>query len=254
MAARSPRTLAFGTWLAARGALGAVGIVLALLGGLGSVVAAVAIAGSPAEAQLPTVASSALAWGAGVMLAFGASLRAVHRDRDDGVVALVRARGGNVAGYVRGRVGGLVVVLALSVGGATLLAGIAATSLAHPALPVLRASAAALVYALAFAATLGPVAMAALGARTRAGGYLTLLAVLALPELLAPWTAGLLPQGWHELTSIPAALAAVRAGVVSPGTMGGAMARALAALAAVVALSLIVMAGRVRMAETEARR
>jgi hypothetical protein len=225
-----------------------VGIALAVLGAIASLVACAVVAGEQASAaaQLPTVASSAIAWSAGVMLAFGAAVRAVRRDREEGVVALVRARGASVAAYVRGRVGGLVVVLALAVGGATLVAGLGAVSVARPSLPAARASLAAMAYALAFAATLGPVAMAALGARTRAGGYFTLLAVLVVPELASPVTSALLPHGWHELTSIPAALAAVRAGVASPGTMGASMARALAGLAAVVAASLVVVAARVR--------
>ena len=223
-----------------------MGIALAVLGALASVVFAVAMSGSAAEAQVPTLASSAIAWGAGVTLAFGASLRAIRRDHDDGVVALVRARGASVAGYVRGRVGGLVLVLAMAIGGAVLVASLAAISLARPTMPALRSSAAALVYALVFAATMGPLAMAALGARTRAGGYLTLVAILVLPELLAPWTAALLPRGWHELTSIPAALAAVRAGVAFPVAMGASMARALAGLVTIVALSLLAVGARVR--------
>jgi len=143
-----------------------------------------------------------------------------------------------------------VIVLAVAVGGATLVAGVAATSVAHPAFAAMRNGAAGMVYALAFAATLGPVAMAALGARTRSGGYLTLLGVLVLPELVSRWTAALLPHGWHELTSIPAALAAVRAGVAAPATMGLPMARALAGLGAVVAVSLVVVAARVRQTDT----
>jgi len=246
MAALRPRTLALGTWLAARGAMAGVGIALAIAGALASVVAAVAVSGSSAAADLPILESSAIAWSAGVVLAFGAALRALRHDREQGVVALVRARGASDGGYLRGRVGGLVVVLAVAIGGATLVAGVAATSVAHPALTAVRTSAAAVVYALAFAATLGPVAMAALGSRTRSGGFLTLLAVLAVPELLSPWTSALLPHGWHELTSIPAALAAVRAGVAAPAVMAVPMARALAGLAAVVAASLVVIAARVR--------
>ena len=252
MAALRPRTLALGTWLAARGAVAGVGIALSLLCALGSVVAAVAVAGAGGAAvQLPLLESSVIAWGAGVMLAFGGAQQALRRDHEQGVVALVRARGAGVGAYVRGRVGGLVVVLAVALGGATLIAGVAATSVAHPVAAALRTSAAGLVYALAFAGTLGPVAMAALGARTRAGGYFTLLAVLVAPELLARWTEGLLPHGWHELTSIPAALAAVRAGVVAPAAMGVAMARALAGLAAVVAVSLVVVAARVRRMDAQ---
>jgi len=249
MAALRPRTLALGTWLAARGAMAGLGIALAIVGALASVVAAVAVSGNVAAAELPLVESSAIAWSAGVILAFGAAVRALRHDREQGVAALVRARGASVGGYVRGRVGGLVVVLAVAVGGATLVAGIAATSVAHPPLMAVRTSVAAIVYALAFAATLGPVAMATLGSRTRAGRLLTLLAVLALPELLSPWTGALLPHGWHELRSIPAALAAVRAGVVAPTAMAVPMARALAGLAAVVAVSLVVIAARVRRTE-----
>ena len=246
-----PRTLALGTWLAARGGMGGVGFALAIAGALASVIAAVALSGTGAAGQLPLVESSAIAWSAGVVLAFGAALRALRRDREQGVVALLRARGAGLGDYVRGRVGGLVVVLAVAVGGATLVAGIAATSAARPSLSAVPTSLAAFVYALAFAATLGPVAMATLGSRTRAGGLVTLVAVLVLPELLSPWTSALLPRGWHELTSIPAALSAVRAGVAAPATMAGSMARALAGLAAVVAISLVVIAARVRRADMQ---
>jgi hypothetical protein len=80
--------------------------------------------------------------------------------------------------------------------------------------------------------------MATLGPRSRPGGYLAFLAVLVLPELLAPWTGVLLPAGWHELTSIPAALAAVRSGIAAPIASGARLARALTGLSAVVALAL----------------
>jgi hypothetical protein len=186
------------------------------------------------------------------MLAFGAALRALRRDREQGILALVRARGASLEAYVRGRVGGLVLVLAATVGGATLVAALAATSVgtASPGEQV-RAGAGALAYALAFSATMGPIAMASLGARTRAGGYLTLLTVLVVPELLSPWTSALLPSDWRELTSIPAALDAVRAGVMGPIGAGVRAARALAGLGAVVAISLVVVAVRVGHAETE---
>ncbi len=130
--------------------------------------------------------------------------------------------------------------LATTVGGGTLVAGLAATAVAgSSALAVARASAAALVYALAFSITMGPVAMAALGGRTRAGGYFALIAVLVLPELLAPWTRRLLPDGWRELTSIPAALEAVRAGVELAGSAVLHAVRAAVGLVAVVAASLL---------------
>ncbi|HEX3345266.1 MAG TPA: hypothetical protein VHS09_11870 [Polyangiaceae bacterium] len=245
-----PRTLALGTWLAARGPLAALGFALAIGGALASVVAAVALSGTAVAARLPLVESSAIAWTAGLILAFGGGLRALRHDRDQGVTALARARGATRSGYVRGRVAGLVLVLAVALGGAILVAGVAATSVARPPLPAVQTSAAALAYVLAFAATLGPVAMASLGSRTRSGGLLTLLAIVALPELLVPWTSSLLPHGWHELTSIPAALAAVRAGVAAPAAMALPMVRAVVGLAAVVALSLLFIAARVRRADS----
>jgi hypothetical protein len=245
-----PATLALGVSLAARGALAKASIGLAVIAGVATAGMALAARGGQLT-RVPTTASLIVAWSAGVMIAFGASLRALPRDREDGVVALLRARGVSATAYVRGRIAGLVVVLALAVGGATLAACVAATAGAHPPGAVLRASAAAMVYALAFAITLGPVAMAALGARTRAGGYLTLLAVLILPEAIESYTARILPPGWHELTSIPAALEAVRGAVLSPHSSPAA-ARAAAGLAGVVLASFALALARVPRAEDAA--
>lgn len=252
-ARRAPRTLALGAWLATQGPLAAAGLLLAVVGAIASIVAAVVIArhGGRGAARLPTLASEGIAWSAGMTTAFGAALRALHRDREQGIIALVRARGASAGAYVRGRVGGLVVVLVAALGGATLVAGLAAISAGGLSSAVIRSTVAAVAYALAFAGTLGPLAMASLGARGRAGGYLTLLAVLGLPELLSPWTSSLLPGGWHELTSIPAALEAVRAGAVSPGLAGPSAARALAGLAAVVAMSLLVVGASAARAHSE---
>ncbi len=239
---RPPRTLALGTWLATRGVLAGVSLALAALGAGAGVIGTLLIArkGGGGAAQIPVVASSALAWGAGVMLAVGAAVHAIRRDRDEGIFALVQMRGGSTVRYVLGRVGGLVLVLAMAVGGATLIVSLAAASAGHASpQQVASASAEALAYSLAFAATLGPVSMAALGATPRVGGYLVFLAVLVLPEVTAPWTSALLPDGWHELTSIPAALDAVRTGVESPLTGGAHLARAVAGLAAVVSLCLV---------------
>jgi hypothetical protein len=238
------RAFPLAVWLAARGAAVRTSLAIVALGALGAVAAAIAGRERPWIAEVPAIASTAIAWGAGVMVAFAAALRALHNDREEGVLALARARGVSPMGYVGARVGGVVAVLALAVGGAVLVAGIAVTAVARPSLPAARSSLAALIYALAFAATLGPVAMAALGARTRAGGYFTLLLVLALPELLAPWTAELLPPGWHELTSIPAALEALRRAIAGPTSALHAV-RALAGIAAVIGGSLLVVRARV---------
>lgn len=244
--------LAVCAWLATRGPLAASGFVLAAIGAAAAIVASVAMARRGGSAALlPMLTAEGIAWCAGVTLAFGASLRAIDRDREQGVLALVRARGVSAGTYVRGRVGGLVLVLAAVVGGATFVTGLAATSVGGASWGAVRAWAGALAYAIAFAATLGPVAMASLGTGSRAAGYLTLLSVLVLPELVAPWTSLLLPRGWHELTSIPAALDAIRAGVSAPIDSGARGARAFAALAAVVAVSVVVVGARLARAEAE---
>ncbi len=243
--ARERALLALGAHLAVRRGLSAVALVVTGLSGV--VVAVLAVARGGARAPwIPGLASSAIAWGGGLMLAFGASLRAIPRDREEGIRELARARGAELAAYVRGRAFGLVGVLAAAVSSATFLACAAALAATGERAAVARSTAGALAYALAFAATMGPVTMAALGARTRVVGYLTLAVILTLPEVLAPWSARLLPKGWHELTSIPAALAAIRAGVAHPILAGPHAARAAAALTAVVMLALLAVAARAR--------
>jgi hypothetical protein len=223
-----------------------VSLGLAAVGVLATLGAAVAMRGSAHLDSLPAIASQAFAWGAGSTLAVAGALRALNRDRDDGVFALARARGVAPAAYATGRVAGLVLVVGVAVAGGTLVAGLAATAVATAqAYAVARASVAAMVFAFAFAATLAPVAMATLGSGSRGSGYLWLLGVLVVPEALAPWTRDLLPPGWRELTSIPAALEAVRAGVETAGPAVAHALRAAAALAGVVAASLLVVRARV---------
>jgi hypothetical protein len=239
-----PRALALGIWLAARGALVRVSLALTGLGALGAL--AYAVAAPKADlSHLPTTAAIAMAWSTGVTLAFGGALRAISRDWEEGVIALARARGVRARDYVRGRAFGLVVVLGAALGGATFVVGLAATCAASDPLATARAGLAAIAYSLAFAMTLGPVAVAALGGRSRTGGYLLLLGALVIPELVAPWTAALLPRGWHELTSIPAALAAIMAGVESPSTSSISMLRAVLGLSGVIAVSLAAVRARV---------
>jgi hypothetical protein len=243
-----PRTLALGIWLATRGALVRASLALAVVCVLGAIAAAVATRGTSTLEELPGLASMALTWGAGTTLAFGGAFRALRHDRERGVVALARARGVGLWPYSSARVGGLVAILAVAMGGSTLLTGLAATAMAGAQVhAVARSSVAAFVYALAFAVTLGPLAMAALGGRSRAGGYLALLMVLVLPELVASWTGALLPRGWREVTSIPAALEAVRAGVQSPGSAALHGARAAVVLTAVALASLLLVHARVSL-------
>ncbi|MBV9948593.1 MAG: hypothetical protein JOZ69_17225 [Myxococcales bacterium] len=257
----TPALLALGVTLARRGPVASLSLALAAFGAACAVVAGAVLArhGAPgAAARVPTVTTEAVAWIAGLTLAFAAAVRAFHHGEERAVAALVRGGGASLLEYVEARVGGLVLLLAAQVGGVALVAGAAGIAGAAPAggqgaWVAARATLGAMAYAAAFAATVGPVTMAALAARTRVGGYLVLLSVLVVPELLSPWTSALLPRGWHELTSIPAALDAFRAGWVHPLAAGAAAGRGLAGLGAIVALSLVVVVARVARAEGESR-
>jgi hypothetical protein len=140
----------------------------------------------------------------------------------------------------------------MAVGGATLIDGIAAGVATASSVQAVRESFAAFAYALVFSALLGPLAFAALGSGSRAGGYLTLLAVLGVPELIANWTVKLLPEGWHELTSITAALGAIHHSIASRGASCFPMVRATLGVMAVIAASLLVI--RARWIATESSR
>jgi len=250
---RRKAPFALGVWLAARGPTAVTCFAIAAVETVAGVVGAFAVAhrGGIGAARVATLTAQAVAWSAGVTLAFGAALRASHRDREEGVLALVRARGSGIGAYVRGRVGGLVFLLAAVVGAATVVTALAGISASATPKSAAVAGGAALVYAAAFAATIGPVTMATVGARSRVGGYVTLLAVLAVPEAASPWTSTLLPAGWEELTSIPAALEAMRVAVVSPASTAAHGARAAALLTAVIAASMLVIGIRAARVDAE---
>jgi hypothetical protein len=245
--------LALGLALAKRGALAKVSIAIGALTLLGALVAALLMARrahAPLD-RLPAFTASALAWGAGVMLAFAAAARALRRDRLEGVRALIVARGGTTQGYLWARIGGLAVLLALVVAGGTLLVGIASSLLARRvanATLTLQCTGAALAYGLGFAATVAPISFATLGARSRAGGYLWLLAVLVLPELLRPWLEHAVPD-WGELLSLPGALGALRRALTPPAFRPALLARAAFVLAA--AASIAIAAVRAEIARVD---
>jgi hypothetical protein len=255
--ARRRALLAFGTALSRRGPLAAISLGIGALTILGAIAATLAVArrgeNAPLE-QMPGMTAGALGWGAGVLLAFAAAAHALRRDREDGMTALLRARGASIAGYVWTRVGGLTLLLAAVCVGGTLVAGVVATLAATRVglvLRTLQGTGAALAYAVAFCATLGPLAMAALGARSRAGGYLFLLAVLVLPELLSPLTSSIVPDGWRDLTSIPDALHALRASLMPRGADPWRATKAVFVLALVVAACLALVRRAAAAAQAE---
>lgn len=244
---RRARVVALGMWLLWRQPLVVAALAVAAAGGLAA--AAFAIDTRSAVA-VPTITATALAWSAGVMVAFCGAMGATARDARQGVIALVSMRGVRASSYAMGRVVGLSATIGLGVGGATLLAGLCAISIARPVLPALRSTGGALAYCIAFAATMGPLATAVLGLRSRVAGYLSFSAVLVVPEIAASPTAGILPSGWREVTSIPAALDAVRAGVESPCDYGMHAARALAILVAIAVVSFTFVRARAARAES----
>jgi len=236
--------------LARASVLARIATALALVTTFAAVTAAVSMSRHEVDPPLeliPAVAARWLAWGAGVMLAFAAAVQALKRDRDDGVRALLRARGTSRSGYIAARVAGVAIAIAIVVGGGTLAAGLTAVlaaSHASTALPAVQATAASLVYALAFSATLAPLALATVGARSRAGGYFLLLLLVVLPDVFAPWTASMLPAAWGDVVSIPAALSSVRSALMPGGEDVARLARAFAVLAALcLAASLSIVRG-----------
>jgi hypothetical protein len=175
--------------------------------------------GAPAH-DVPLVASSALAWGGGFLLAFSSAASALRRDRVEGVRHLFVTRTTSLRGYLLARVGGLAALLAFVVAGGTALTGMLAilASMKVGALPLTaQASAAAVAYGFAFSFVVAPVAFATLGARTRIGGYFYLLLILVLPEILTSALDKSLPSELLEVCAIPSALAALRASL-APGT------------------------------------
>jgi hypothetical protein len=169
---------------------------------------------------VPLVTSSALAWGAGFLLAFSSAAHALRRDRTEGVQHLLVARTTSLRAYIIARIGGLAAVIAVVVAGGTLLTGLVAVAASVKAggLPrTLQATGASVVFAIAFAAVVAPLAFAALGARSRVGGYFFLLFVIVLPELFAGLLDGLLPDSLLEVLAIPSALSALRS-ALSPGS------------------------------------
>ena len=214
--------LALGATLARRGPLAVVSVAVSAVTALALCLLAFAFArrGGDAPVQsVPILASSAIAWGGGFLQAVAVAAGALRRDRAEGLRYLLVTRTTSVNGYVLARLGGLAAVLAVVVGGGTLVVSAAALVGATRLRVVgvtLHSTVAAALYALAFAAVIAPVAFAALGARGRASGYLYLLLVLVAPEILADALTGPLPSEVTELCAIPSALAALRSSIAGP--------------------------------------
>lgn len=232
--------LALGMSLARRGVLpvASIGICVSTTFALSLITGVLASRGpdSPAH-DVPLLASSALAWGGGFLLAFAASAHALRRDRAEGIRALFVARTTSLRGYLLGRVGGLAALIALCVAGGTLVCGLVGAAGATRAASVprmLQATGAGVVFAIAFSAVVAPIAFAAVGARSRIGGYLFLIAIISLPEAVVGLLGSSLPEAIADVASIPSALGALRT-ALAPGTVD-----LWRAMRAIVALTFVV--------------
>ena len=240
--AESQRLLRIAMARATEGVMPKASIVIAVITTLGALAFAIAEGrhGSETERVAPLTAGL-LAWGAGVLLCFAASMRAFDRDHEDGWDALLARHGASRSDYLFARVIGLAIVTLELVVPGTLLVGIAATLASHDvhvARDALSGTFAGGVYAIAFSIVVAPVALGALGARGRASGYVYLLSVLVVPALIAPWTGQLVPDDWSELVSIPGALDALREALI--GTVDGPRAlRAIVVLSAITVLAAL---------------
>ncbi len=236
--------LALGATLARRGVLTVASMVVSALTALVLAVLAFAFArrgGDAPVASVPVLASSAIAWGGGFLQAVVVAIGALRRDRVEGIRHLFVMRTTSLRGYLVARVGGLAAVLAVVVGGGTLFVSVLAIVAATQTQAVLRTvhtTFGALVFALAFAMVMAPVAFAALGARTRISGYLVLLLFLVVPELVAGTLAGALPSEVTELFAIPSALAALRSSLAPGSVEPIRFLRALVALAIFTGIAL----------------
>lgn len=253
--------LSLGVNLARRGIMPVASIVICAVTSVFAAMVIVVLAsrGAPSSVQhVPLLASSALAWGGGFLLAFVAAVHALRRDRAEGVRALFAARAISLRGYVFARVGGLVVLIAMCVAGGTLLSGLVglvglvAVDRAGGALRMLHATLAGVAFSLAFSVVIAPLAFAAVGARSRIGGYFFLIGVVSLPEVIVLAMGSSLPPSVADVLSIPSALAALRSGL-APGQVDlGRVARAVVALSLFVAGAMaLVRRDAIRVDEPE---
>ncbi len=244
LGSRGKSLVGLGFFLARRGMMAVIGVALTLSCVVGFAGVAVVVMRRHRPEALPGVpllGSTALAYGVGVLVAFAVSTRAFRRDEDDGVRALLAARGVSTNEYLAGRVAGLGAALAILVAGGSSLIGFAALLTARSratALHTVQASVAAVAFSLAFAVTFAPVAMATLGARSRGGGYLALLAVLVLPDLAGPFLEPFVSARWLEVCSIPGALFALRTSLAPVGIDWLLLGRAVMALLVVIIAAL----------------
>ncbi|MFO0664605.1 MAG: hypothetical protein U0174_11680 [Polyangiaceae bacterium] len=192
--------------------LGGLGVVLGLVF-LAIVRGARSASTEGALSALPSMFAHAVCWGIATLAVFGTEQRAYTRDHEDGIRSLLGARGyGRHYGFAR-VVTAVTSTAFISIGCTSVLAvatALAATGTGEAGRTWLAAFS-AIVYSACFSVLLGTLGLAVLGGRGRGGGYLGLLTILVLPELLEPLSrrALRLPFGETVPVSLPSILNAV---------------------------------------------
>jgi hypothetical protein len=239
---------------------GWAGLALGVLALEGIVASSLAFAPSVRAVALPEllmVATTAFAWGGAILLALFAGRAAFLRDRDEGVLHLVRLRGLGPGAAVLARTAGLalvlffalsllVVVTALAAFGAHAVEGSMGGAAPRTEGTLLRTAGACLLYVAAFAAVVAPVVVATLGFRAKVGGTLALVVVFFGPEVLARALGA--RAAWAQVLSLPGALAAVRHALVGGGDAGGAL-RGLVGLTAFAFAAILALRAQAALAK-----
>lgn len=128
--------------------------------------------------------TSIIWWGATVLMAFALSARILHKLWGEGFSTLLQLRAGRSTAW-QAYLFGMFARLCLAALPPVVLVGIVALVLAGTDRGrVFGMLIACIVSTLFFAATIATVALAALGGRSRAGGYLRLFAILTVPEVV----------------------------------------------------------------------
>ena len=235
--------LALGAQLSAAGLVAKISIGIAVVTVFGAIAVAVSLSRDvhPPLAAIPGLAAAFLAWGGGFTFAVAAAAHAFDHDVASGIRDLARTRGLPGRTYVLSRVLGLAVPLFLLVSiGAALTGGACMLLAPGSRLTILKATAATIPYAAAYALVLAPMCVATMGTRSRPRGYLVLLAILIVPEL-AQDSLEVIPEHWRSLVGVPSAMATLR-DALTPAHFDGPLAGAAAAVVVLLAILCIALA------------
>ncbi len=181
---------------------------------------AIRIETRPSFPLFPVAASNAMTLGPGVFVVLALTVDVFRRDRREGVWNYYRSRGVRFNEYARTRMLGAFVLTFLAVFAAPLLLGMVGLLFAPNArlsMAMLGTFVGVTLFSLSYAALLVALAWAAFAPRPFAKGYVMVLLVMVLPEIVAPYVSGWLPEGWVDLLTVRTLLASFRASLLPGG-------------------------------------